>query len=299
MASALDLNPDPTTWGPQYWADLYGYTTFEAFFEDAEPLLGGFTLLGFSPPTELLARSAWYLPVSPQGGYLAIRLLGKGNSSAEWDKALLVAASAVNQSSLSFQENTVPQLVIPNCFQVSIEAVVGGRSVFNVIGVQNASGTAAGAAAAVKTAWEAVGSPLRQLSSLVAVTNYHAVDIGSINGTIVDLPSTATGGVTASNSLATRGAAALIKWNGGTRNRSSRGRMYFGPIMEANINPDGATLGPASVTSFDGIFLNFRNSLNSSGYPLVVLSRTLSTAFPVTTHATESTIATQRRRIRS
>jgi hypothetical protein len=41
---------------------------------------------------------------------------------------------------------------------------------------------------------------------------------------------------------ATRAAAAIIKLNGGTRSRSTRGRIYYGPIMENDINADGATL---------------------------------------------------------
>ena len=45
-------------------------------------------------------------------------------------------------------------------------------------------------------------------------------------------------------------------------------------------------------------YTNFRTSLASSGYPLVVLSRKLLQPFPVTAHSIEATIATQRRRIR-
>lgn len=295
FASALN----PTTWGPAYWKTTYGYATFEDFFADADEILDGFAVFGISPPNELVARTAWYDPVSAPGTYLTARLLIKGNDGAAWASALRTASDNINRASVSLEENTMAQLVIPNCFQVSIEAIVGGRNVFNVIGVQNAGGTAAGAAAATKAAWEVANGPLKALSNLVAMVEYHSVDIGSTSGDIVDLASTAIGGISAAPSLATRGACALIKWNGSTRSRSSRGRLYFGPILEANINADGATLVPTSLTTIDTAFTNFRNSLNSAGYPLVVLSRTLQTAYPVTQHAVESTIATQRRRIRS
>jgi hypothetical protein len=75
--------------------------------------------------------------------------------------------------------------------------------------------------------------------------------------------------------------------------------MYLGPIMESDLNPDGRTLGAGNQTNFATAITAFRNSLTASGFPLVVLSRTLSQAFPVTSSLVESTIATQRRRIRS
>lgn len=191
----------------------------------------------------------------------------------------------------------MPQLVIPGCYQVSIHATVGGKQVVNVIGVQNAGGSAAGAAAAVKAEWEKVGGPMRIQMAQYLMQKYHAVDIGSTSGAIVDLASTGVGLV--SGSLSTRAASALVKWNGGTRNRSSRGRLYFGPLGEGYIDINGATLVPANQTLIQNAFIQFMNGLSTQGYPLVVLSRTLSQAFPVTTVAVEATIATQRRRIRS
>lgn len=188
-------------------------------------------------------------------------------------------------------------LVIPGCFQVTVEMVAGGHAVENVIGVENGSGTAAGAAAAVKAAWEVASGPLTRLSSGVALTNYHAVDIGSSTGAIVDLASTATGS-SGSTSFSTRAACALIKWNGNNRSRSTRGRLYLGPIGEADIQSDGATLTTASQTATGTAFTNFRNSLAAAGYPLVVLSRATGLATLVSAQAVEATIATQRRRLR-
>lgn len=195
-------------------------------------------------------------------------------------------------------EDSMTQLIIPNCFQVTIQQIAGGHVVDNVVGVQNASGTAAGAAAAVQTAWKVSGGPLSKMSSLVALTGFRAVDISSANGAISQITDTTAGGVTTGNALSTRASSALIAWNGGTRSRSSRGRLYFGPLMEANIDVDGANLVTGGATSINGAFTAFRSSLSGGGYPLVVLSRKLSQAFTVNTNACEQIIATQRRRIR-
>jgi hypothetical protein len=191
------------------------------------------------------------------------------------------------------------QLIIPGCFQVAIMGKAGGSDVINVIGVQNSNADAQSACTAVRTAWKVATGPLTRLSNLYSLAQFVAVDLGSSNGAISVIADTTTGSVSTTNSFATAGACALVKWNGGTRSRSSRGRMYLGPIMESDLNPDGRTLGAGNITNFTTAITAFRNSLNASGFPLVVLSRTLSTAFPVTSHAVEATIATQRRRIRS
>ena len=189
-------------------------------------------------------------------------------------------------------------LLIPGTYQVNINAVSGSQDVQNVVGVANASGTAAGAAAAVQTAWKVAAGPLSALSSFYALTDFRAVDIGDPNGDIAVVSDTAAGGQ-ASAAIATNAACALVSWNGGTRSKSSRGRLYFGPLGEANINPDGRTLVAGSKTAITTAFTNFRASLASSGYPLVVLSRVLLDKFPVTSHTVQTTIATQRRRIRN
>lgn len=188
-------------------------------------------------------------------------------------------------------------LIIPDCFQVSIQAVCGGHVIENVIGVRNNVGSSAGAAGAVKVAWENTNGPLDNLPAEYAMTNYHAVDISSSSGAIVDDASTTAGGIVAV-SLATRAACALVQWNGSTRNRSSRGRMYFGPLYEGALDADGATINSTVRTNLGTAITQFLTDLNSQNYPLVVLSRVLSEAFPVTTSAVEGTCATQRRRLR-
>lgn len=285
--------------GPEFWDEQFGIASFDEFRPLADKYLAGFGTFGIQLPNEVLAQLAYNAPYSAIGVYLGGRIAASGYVGSDSEQSTSTVVQSLQPFAVGqlLEETAMTSLVIPNCFQVSIEMLCGGHDIVNVIGVRNSSGTAAGAAAAVKTAWEISAGPLANLLNSVTVRNYHAVDLSSSTGTIADLASTAAGGVS-SGSLATRGACALVKWNGSTRSRSTRGRLYYGPLLEAAINSDGATLVSGTRTSYNTMFTTFRNSLNSSGYPLVVLSRTLSQSFDVTQHDVESTIATQRRRIR-
>ena len=67
-------------------------------------------------------------------------------------------------------------LVIPNCFQVSIQMIHSTRPVDNVIGIKSAGVTdVATVGNAVKTAWEATGGPLKLHNTGTAMTGYRAV----------------------------------------------------------------------------------------------------------------------------
>jgi hypothetical protein len=191
-------------------------------------------------------------------------------------------------------------LVIPNVYRCSIQMTAGGRQVVNVVGLHGTSaGQQAAAANALKAAWETTSGPLHFLSSLVTANLYTAMDLSSTTGGIAQTSSTTTGGISATNSFSTRAASALVKWNGASRSLSTRGRLYFGPIMETDVNPDGGTLVSGSVNTFNSAFQAFRNSLTSAGFTLCVISRKLATATDVSNHTVEGVIATQRRRIRS
>lgn len=284
--------------GPAFWEQTYGFSDFDEFFNRVGKYIPSLTAFHVGLDKTAVAEIAWQNPASGYGNAAVViaayqNVLGGDESAA--GAAAANAGMAFNIGGLG----SMAQLIIPGCFQVAIMGKAGGSDVVNVIGVQNGGGNAADAAAAVRTAWKVTAGPLAQLSSLYTLNQFVATDIGSSNGSIATVGDTTAGGQVSGNSFATAGACALIKWNGGTRSRSARGRMYFGPIMETNINPDGRTLASAFVTAFTTAMTNFRASLSSSGYPLVVLSRTLSESFPVTSNAAESTIATQRRRIRS
>lgn len=202
----------------------------------------------------------------------------------------------------SFDWKAVPnmaQLIIPGAFRVAIEAESGGQVVTNVVGVSNGGGTAQGAAEAVQTAWKIANGPLVRLTSLYQLTGFRALELGSANGGIAFVGDNTLGGSTTTPNKATNAACALIKWNGGTRSRSSRGRLYHGPLREVDCNGDGRTLEATTRTNLETAYAAFRASLSASGYPLVVLSPTLNQAFPVTSSSVELVLATQRRRIRS
>lgn len=284
--------------GPAYWNRLFGIGDFGAFQGEALSCLEDVPALNPHWLTTAALLGAYEDPVSVLGAYIASRLTAASQGGPSLLQIAFGQNSPLNDPTLE-GNHAVTTLIIPNAFQVSINALAAGRNITNVIGVTNSTGTAAAAAAAVKTAWEISGGPLSQLTANYTMVGYTAVDLSSSHGSIATVTSTAAGGVSSSNQFATRGACALVQWNGSVRSRSTRGRMYYGPLMEASVNADGATLVSGTLSAFTAAFSSFRTSLNSSGYPLSVLSRKDSAAYSVTSHAVETTIATQRRRIRS
>lgn len=284
--------------GPAYWLAHYGISTLDEFRAATEKFLPTIAPFGNFGANEGLTEAAYLSPYSAAGVYLAGALTAEGFTGPQ-----RASADAINQILFAAllqgsQGTAMGQLVVPGCFQVNIQMSAGGRLLENVIGLENAAGTAAGAASAVLTAWEQSGGPLDFLPSDVTMVNYHAVDIGSTSGAIADQASTTAGGIAIAG-IGVRSTCALVRWNGATRNRSSRGRLYFGPIPDNTVDADGATLDTTAHTNYENAFTAFRGSLSFLGYPLVVLSRVQSQAFLVTSQAVESTIATQRRRVRS
>jgi hypothetical protein len=196
------------------------------------------------------------------------------------------------------QDPNMAALIVPDCFLVAINGVSGGQVVTNVVGVRNAGGTAAGAAGAVRTAFKVASGPLSQRAGQYALTDFRAMDLSTADGAIATITDTTAGGLAPTTQLATNAASALIKFNGGSRSGSSRGRLYHGPLNESNINADGRTLLASFLTSLQTAYDAFSASLASAGYPLVVISRKNSTSKTVSTLSVANVIATQRRRIR-
>lgn len=257
-------------------------------------------------PNTLFAELAYDQPFSAAG--ILARVYYEGASTLGLTPSQSdVLANALNQQGSAFTKQGAWQigesgvvLVIPNTYRVAIRMTAGGKDITNVIGLRgSASGQQAAAAAAALAAWKVATGPLTALSSLVTMADVTAVDLSSAAGGIAIVPDSTNGGVSSTNSLSTRAAAALIGWNSGTRSRSARGRMYLGPIMETDIQGDGATLQTTSVTKFNTAMTAMRNSLSTAGFPLVVISAKNASTTDVTSHATQTTIATQRRRLRS
>lgn len=185
-------------------------------------------------------------------------------------------------------------LIIPETYLVSIKGVSGGQDVVNVIGVRAPANTAISVATAVQGAWKTAGGPMSKMPSTYQLIEFKAMSLASANGDVYAVPDSTAG--TAGSSLATNGACALVTFGNGTRAKSTKGRMYFGPLLESAINADGRTL--AAAGGFTTAFQAFKAALEINQREWVVISRKNSSTSPISIIQTQSVIATQRRRIR-
>lgn len=283
--------------GPAFWMSTYGVTDFDDFYARVGAYLPdiGVLFIHLSPAT--VAQLAWNDPLSGPGEVAAAVLSAQELAGSTPSGSHAIARAIAPHASLRGGGN-MPPLVIANVYRCSVQAHSGSRPVDNVFGLQgSAGGQEVAAAAALKTAWTAAGGPLNMLPLAYVVDQYTAMDLTSATaGQAVATGAAATGG--GSGDSATVAACALIKYNGGSRSRSTRGRTYFGPLTEAQVQTDGRSLSTAWINTIGGAWTIFKNSLSSSGFPLCVISVKLSQAFPVTSFVVEGTIATQRRRIR-
>jgi hypothetical protein len=74
--------------------------------------------------------------------------------------------------------------------------------------------------------------------------------------------------------------------------------MYFGPLLEEDINQDGRTLTGNWITNLNTAFGQFMADLEDASCQWVTLSRVGKIATPVVNPTAQGTIATQRRRLR-
>jgi hypothetical protein len=189
-------------------------------------------------------------------------------------------------------------VVVPNVYAGTVKAAYGGQPVLNTLHFQGtAPGAEAACAAAFQTAWKQASGPLSLWNSAYGLVEFEVVDLSSTGGGIFVIVDSTTG-TRVVTGTAGRQTSALVSYNGTTRNRSQRGRTYLGPLYEADIQSDGATLETARQTIINNAMTLFRSSMNTAGFPMVVLSRKLLTAYAITAQRTENIIATQRRRLR-
>ena len=190
------------------------------------------------------------------------------------------------------------QIVIANTYRATVRMSFGGQDVENTFHFTGTgSGQEQACATALQSAWKGATKPFNYFDSKCSLREFEVVDLSSINGGIWVITDTASGGAT-TKSVAGRQTCALITYNGQTRNRSSRGRTYFGPLYEPDIDVDGATILSASRTVLEGYFTQFRSTMSTAGFTQCVLSRTLVQTFPITLARCETIMATQRRRLR-
>jgi hypothetical protein len=148
----------------------------------------------------------------------------------------------------------------------------------------------------VHAAWIAASGPLAWLPSAVKMEKIKVTDLSSEGGQIYEKTVTDAGkGTGALGSLATT---AVVRVGAGTRSRSGKGRLYFGPLGASSLAADGRTILPANQTGIAAAFNAFRNAINTDGLQWCVLSRKLSVATPITNVSVASVIGTQRRRLR-
>lgn len=279
------------------WWATFGITNEETFVEKVSPYMPSFRYLGFGWDGDQMSRYAWANPGSGFGSVATTVLSVQALHSPSDSQLRATASDAARYVDTFTPEEPMTPLVVPGCFLVSINATSGGQQVVNVLGVRNSGGTALGAAQAVLAGWKVSQGPLVKRPSAYSMVAVRAMDISSVNGAIAEVQDSGIGGL-AGSAIATNAACALIKWNGSTRSKSSRGRLYHGPLAETDINNDGRTLVPAAITGLVGAYQACLNSMSTAGYPLVVISRKQAQAYTVGLVQVETVIATQRRRIR-
>lgn len=185
-------------------------------------------------------------------------------------------------------------LIIPDTYIVAIKGTSGGQDVVNVVGIRGTGNTAISVATAVLGAWKVASGPMSKLPDAYRLVEVRAMDISSASGQVYSVPDNTQG--TLSGALATNGSCALITYGSGSRAKSEKGRMYFGPLREVEINADGRTLvTPAGWTT---AMQNFKTAVEINNRKWVVISRKNSTATDISSMTTQTVIATQRRRIR-
>lgn len=287
-----------------FWDDLF--PDFGSFDAALRPLLGPATnIAGRTWLTDQLILQTWLQPFSPEGAFVrGLLVLGKpassqaGDFQTAWGGMSDWGVAGSSGGTWDWGGGNVA-LVIANTYRVSVVALNGGREIVNVFGLAgSSSGQEAAACAAMQTAWKVASGPLSLLPSAAYTLSYfEAVDLSTTSGGIYRITDTTAG--SSANAVSTSAASALIKWNGNTRNKSNRGRTYFGPIREDQVNSDGKTISAAAKAAFGTAFTNMRTSLSGSGFTLCILSRKLNSASNVTLQTVEDTIATQRRRVRN
>jgi hypothetical protein len=179
---------------------------------------------------------------------------------------------------------------------VAIKGQSSGQDVVNVVGIRKAFSTAQAVADAVAVAWTKTTGPLGQHPTTYTMVEVSAMFLGTADGEVFTRPTTGTGAIT--GALATNGSCALVTYSTGSRSKSRKGRMYHGPLTEAQVNADGRTL--ANSLTIRDAYRAFHQELEVNGYQWGVISRKLSqhNEFTSAQIQVSPVIATQRRRIR-
>jgi len=187
-------------------------------------------------------------------------------------------------------------IVVPGAYMVSINAESGGQTVSNVIGVRGISNQAAQIAVAVSVAWNRAGGPREYHPTAYTMRNVTVMDLATETGQVVVWPSTGTGG--APGSLATNASCALVSYSSGSRSRSTRGRLYHGPLTESQMDVNGRHITVQFNGQLNTAYRQFKADLETAGYSWIVISRKNQTFVEIGEPTAQSLSGTQRRRLR-
>lgn len=184
---------------------------------------------------------------------------------------------------------------VPGAIRVDLRYVLTtGQHVENVLHLAGFEETTSLEAVAIDV-FDTWGTNIMgNLCSNTVLTEVQLTDIGAAGGATASYGTSLAGGSSASplppqNCM-------VLSWKTGRAGRSYRGRTYLPGIGEDKVDGGGTIVGTFS----NGLRLAAQQVLEdlaTAGYPLIVLSRTLSLGTAVTSVAVDSRIDTQRRRL--
>lgn len=188
-------------------------------------------------------------------------------------------------------------LVIPGAVKIEMIGTVGTRACVNVMGGEwlGATPTVAvlnTAAAAVLSSWKTRFLPLCSDAYTVSQCRITSLD----SATAPQGASSSPGNGTKANGAAPQ-VSQIIKLLTAIRSRSTRGRLYLPPPGEADVNSTGILLGQ-QVTDLGTAMSGHISAMSAAGMNLSVLSRKLMVSTNISGFQVQSTVATQKRRLR-
>lgn len=202
---------------------------------------------------------------------------------------------------------------VPNTVEVAIEWTMPGakpaRIVFNVTSA--VAWTLSAAEALASDVVDAIVSDgLAWITNAMSAASIHITDLSSASGFSFDwLTGSGTNTLPVAGTFAspvTGGQAALVTTlRTGSRGRSFRGRNYWPGIPAAEVNLGGTIIAPTRVTDQNAFVGSLIAAVHANPQRTVVVAskhtagapRVTGITTPVTSHDTNSTVDTQRRRV--
>lgn len=188
-----------------------------------------------------------------------------------------------------------PLPVITNVFRVAIKHFVAasGEHTVNVIHLRSSVGTLASLQAALDA--HGTAAMWGELNSSYASTSITLTKLDGTSASVTYTPATPANWAGGASGEEIPEAAAGLTLNTAIRGRSYRGRIYVGPVTEAQCS--GGNLLSAGVTAHTAAWNTFLADMAAVGWDLVVASYLHATAQNVTLVVGRLGIRTQRKRL--